>query len=472
MRRILLAILLSVGSALAQQPPGEAKESEIHADFRREHERFQESCVDFKIGACGLLLFTDHPLHIAAGSIAPQNGFAGGLAMVLHHDAPTWLFKWNFDAVGSANGSWRAGGYMNIVPTPREKGVGVRKSDGGNPAEPPHKSKLRMFERPLFTLYAQSISLNKIGFFGVGPNTVTAGRSFFGMQETIVGGNGVVPLPATRRLALSLIGEVNGRFVDIRAARGQSSPSIEQLYSPVTAPGLANQPGFIQFGEGLRINPSFGDHLTLNYTGKFQQFVASGNSGFSFRRFTVDLSHEIPFYGTVTTAKASNGPNECGPGGKDLDCPKWESISRNRYGALDLRFLLTESIASSGNTVPFYFQPTLGGSDINGSSSLPSFQDYRFRAPNIILLHAGLEHSLFSTPVGLILGADAGKATLARGDIGLNQLRHSYYAGLTLRAGGFPMVFIMFAYGGHEGNHFIANMNTSLLGGSARPSLF
>ena len=44
--------------------------------------------------------------------------------------------------------------------------------------------------------------------------------------------------------------------------------------------------------------------------------------------------------------------------------------------------------------------------------------------------------------------------------------------GLTLRAGGFPMVWLLFSWGGHEGTHTTAAMNTSLLSGSARPSLY
>jgi hypothetical protein len=43
--------------------------------------------------------------------------------------------------------------------------------------------------------------------------------------------------------------------------------------------------------------------------------------------------------------------------------------------------------------------------------------------------------------------------------------------GLTLRAGGFPMVNLSFSWGA-EGNHVIGTMNTALLGGSSRPSLF
>ncbi len=44
--------------------------------------------------------------------------------------------------------------------------------------------------------------------------------------------------------------------------------------------------------------------------------------------------------------------------------------------------------------------------------------------------------------------------------------------GLTLRLGGFSQVFLMFARGGHQGTHTIAAMNTSVLVGGARPSLY
>jgi hypothetical protein len=45
-------------------------------------------------------------------------------------------------------------------------------------------------------------------------------------------------------------------------------------------------------------------------------------------------------------------------------------------------------------------------------------------------------------------------------------------AAAALRAGGFPQVFLLFAWGGSEGHHIIGSMNTSLLGGSSRPSLY
>jgi hypothetical protein len=133
---------------------------------------------------------------------------------------------------------------------------------------------------------------------------------------------------------------------------------------------------------------------------------------------------------------------------------------------------LSESIVPANHSVPFYFQPTLGGSDINGNAMLPSFEDYRFRAPNLMFVRASFEHSIYTLPLGIALMIDEGKVGQHRSDIDFSHLQHSYTAGLTLRAGGFPMVYLLFSWGGHEGNHTSANINTSLLGGGVRPSLF
>jgi hypothetical protein len=136
-----------------------------------------------------------------------------------------------------------------------------------------------------------------------------------------------------------------------------------------------------------------------------------------------------------------------------------------------LRLLISESFTSSGSVVPFYFQPTLGGSDINGQAALASFQDYRFRAPNLLLLQGSIEHSLYG-PVGLTFRAETGRVALNRSDLEFKHMVHSYAAGVTLRAGGFPMVYVMFAWGSGEGNRTVSAMNTFLLGGGGRPSLY
>ncbi|QNI33275.1 hypothetical protein H7849_04740 [Alloacidobacterium dinghuense] len=470
-----VAVILWLTSLLAF-----AQEGKLQADFRRESERVAEACKGTGvkgIPGCSIELFTDHPLHIAAGSMSPQNGFALGAAFVAGQNTKNWRMTWDVDAVGSVNGSFRAGGYMKMIHTPPENihvltpvpsGTGTTGSASGT--KPPS------FIHPntVLNLYAQAISLNKLYYFGLGNDSTLAGQSVFGMTQTIVGVNAIKPVyewKAIRGLNLALLGELNGRFVSVRGNHGESQPSIGALYTEATAPGLSSQPSMAQFGEGVRINPKFGARFQLNYQGSFQQFAASSDSRHSFLRWTTDFNHTFYLYGYTKSGMVNtdvHGPDECAP--LSEKCPP-VSHSRNLNGSIGFRVLLSESSTSSINTVPFYFQPTLGGSDINGAMALPSYQDYRFRAPNVFLLRETFEHSIWG-PFGFSFLADQGKVAVARSDIDFDNLRDSFAAGLTLRAGGFPMVSLMFAWGGSEGHHNIFNMNSSLLGGSARPSLF
>jgi hypothetical protein len=486
-RSILIVLcFVFVGTLQAQQTASPASSERI--DNPSEAYKLKNSCFDIKkVGDCAQELFTGQPVHIAVGSIAPQNGFSAGLAYVGHKTTENWRTSWNSDAVGSINGSWRAGVYLKFVDT-HEAAPTVSFGTKGRNMKPNLTS---IPERPVINVYAQAISLNKLSFFGLGSASTEAGRSFYGMREVIVGASVIKPFYP--KLNAALFGEMNGRFVDIRPALGEPSPSIQLLYNEATAPGLTTQPGTFQLGEGVRIRPVLFDaflHLDYNFT--YRQYV-SGNS-FSFQRVTADLSHQFAIYHKTTrilVPRDTNGPDECSvdrdsenpecsvdrfaehpnclKDSKDPDC---RAVTRDLQGSIGFRFFLAASIVPSGNTVPFYFQPTFGGSDINGNPSLSSYQDYRFRAPDVILIRQSFEHSIGSLPLGVTFMADEGKVGFDRGDLGNSPWLHSFSAGLTLRAGGFPQVFLLFAWGGKEGTHTIANVNTSLLGGSARPSLF
>ena len=467
-RLLIPLVAVSVLTCAAQE------ESRLGADFRLEGQNFKKNCLDFSkvsnIGGCGDLLFTDHPLHIAVGSLAPLNGFAAGIAFVYHWTPnESWRLSWNTDAVASNNRSWRAGAYMTAVYSHHEP---IKVVQGGAAAQSKAKPKILVGEAPVIHAYAQTESLNTIAFYGLGPATSNTAQSFFGMRETIVGANTFWPIPGLP--SVSVFGELNGRFVALRPDNGQTSPSIGQLYTDATAPGLVNQPGFVQAGEGVRVAPSLaGGYVRLNYAVTLRQYAAPGDSSNSFQRLTVDLNHQFPIYKSTRTLRPrnGNGPNDCSvdPAVQALDqCPR---VTRNKEGSFGLRLWIDESFVPSGHAVPFYFQPTLGGSDINGNPALPSYASYRFRAPNLVLARASFEHSIWG-PFGLSFLVDEGKVAMTHGDIGFSHLLHSYAAGLTLRAGGFPMVYLMYAWGGREGTHTIVNVNTSLLGGGDRPSLY
>ncbi|MGE0705202.1 MAG: hypothetical protein AB7F99_04265 [Vicinamibacterales bacterium] len=446
-----------------------AQESRIAAEFRRERERLQESCdgVSFSaIGSCAMVLATGKPLHLAQGSLSPENGFGLGLAFVTTH-APSemWRLSWSADAVRTFKGAWRAGGYMKFVHTPPPGIVVV--TDGGPGTD---ASDLATRSHFVGGLYAQSIVLPRLYFFGLGDETSRDARADFKMRETIVGLNAVLPVNRfARGLNLSLTGEVNGRFVELGEGGDDAVPSVFAVHTDATAPGLSEQPGFLQLAEGIRIRPSFGERFRLNYSTTLSQYLADGDSRSSFSRWTVDLHHEVPFYGRSMAVedRAANVPNDCAVAVGGETCPP---ISRDRRGALSVRALYMTSFVPDGSAVPFYFQPTLGGQDIDGVAMLQAFDDYRFRGPHLMLFQQSIDHTIYG-PVGAWIGAEQGMVATRRADLARHRLRTSYSAGLTVVAGGFPMMRFSLGFGGDEGRHFAATINTSLLGGSSRPSL-
>lgn len=474
MRSVMFCLCLFLGiGCWAQQP--DVLSSVKAEDPNDELGKLKKNCFAHIMG-CAEVLFTGQPIHIAVGSIAPQNGFSAGLAYVRHKNfTNNWSMDTNADAVASPNGSWRAGVYLKFVNGNVDDITPQFGTHGAvdNPTTAP--------EQPVITAYAQTISLNQINDFGLGAQSQEIGRSYFGMRETIAGITGVQPLSQTKHL--NFYGELNGRWVDLRPRTGQASPSIEQLYDETTAPGLTNQPFYLQLGAGVRYFPSLGNHrLHLNYDVNYKPYFAVSDSHFSFQRFSATLSHQVSLYRTAvrTLARDTNGPDDCSIDlSNGSDCPKVSLIknsangkTRNFEGTLGITFYTSISATQGSGVVPFYLQPTLGGGDMNGNPALASYQDYRFRAPNFLMFRENFEHSIWKLPVGFIAIADQANLALRPSDLGTTGWKHSYSTGLTLRAGGFPMVYLLFSWGGKEGTHFIGNINTSLLGGSQRPSLF
>lgn len=113
---------------------------------------------------------------------------------------------------------------------------------------------------------------------------------------------------------------------------------------------------------------------------------------------------------------------------------------------------------SRGNAVPFYLQPTLGGTDIEKQTGLRSYRDYRFRAPNLVSFQAEYNRVLWG-PLGGLLFYDVGKVAMTRGNLSLNHLHHSYGVGVTLALGNFHYVRLSFAWGGGEGTHTALTSN-------------
>lgn len=492
--RITLAFVLAVGFATPVLVLGQADDqnASFSANFKRDLAQEGVNLGSCKkgglagISGCAETLFTGTPFHLAVGSLAPQNGVGFGVAAAeVYH--PTYCASWidftnapaagarnachwslNFDAVGQAttSDSWRAGFYLSAVH------LSTRSPQVHHPGEPAPAHPVRDFTGPstTFRFYSESDSLNRIYYYGLGPNTTPATRSDFGLTENVTGFSLTLPVRAwwIDRAGMSLLGELNGRFPSQRGSYGDTSPSIEKIYNNATAPGLTLKANYFQAGEGIRLDPDLPlKQLHLDYMAMFQQFVAGANPNDSFRRVNADLNHDLVLY-TKNVGKPAP-PRPPIPGGPNVPPI---SASRDVTGSIVARLLIQESIANQGHAVPFFLQPTIGGSDLNGQAILSSYPDYRFRGPNLLLIHGAYEQSLGKLPIGLFVGVDEAKVGLRRDDIAFDHLRHSYSAGFTIHAGGLPVVYVLFCWGGNEGHHIIGNINTSLLGSSVRPSLF
>jgi len=409
----------------------------------------------FVPGCLESLFHGNKGLYGSFENLPPGNSFALGAAFKDSElNTTNWRMNYQIDGQGSFNGSWTSGGFLTMKRSPSFKKD--KKVAPGPPSVvvhgpiPKNLPKLGENESSLIlNLYAFHTSLNQVAYYGIGENTSVANRALFGMRETITGINADKLL----KYGFHLVGELNGRWPDIGSDHGQSSPSIEQLYTEATAPGLTRQPGFLQFGEGLQYqahagglgkDAAFGVNVDLDYGVNFQQFIAPNDTDMSFRRLTVDFTNDVHLLKRYK--------------------PKYGSPTSEQFGTLELRGWMAESIAPAGHVVPFYFQPTLGGGDIDKERTLASFADYRFRAPDALLFRAQYEEPLPKYSfLGVVVRADSGKVADSRDGLDISHMRHSFGAGLSLRAGNFPYVFLMYSWAGGEGSRTFADVNLSAI---------
>ncbi len=130
------------------------------------------------------------------------------------------------------------------------------------------------------------------------------------------------------------------------------------------------------------------------------------------------------------------------------------------YGKFDFRSNLAASNTGTGSIIPFYLQPTVGGSDINSQISLRGFPNYRLRDRNAVFVQA--EYSVpIVDPVGLLLFYDAGRVSSALSDLTLAHLRQDAGIGATFRLQGNVVAQTYIAWG--TGHGTTLNYNFSKL---------
>jgi len=236
--------------------------------------------------------------------------------------------------------------------------------------------------------------LLQVNYFGLGEDSLKSDRSAYRLNNTDVLGYATVR--ATDRLS------VVGRFgwidrPDLSTATGRSIsvPNTIDLFSDITAPGISVQPSFLH-GD-VSIVADWRDHRGHPTRGGVYRATAASYSDrdagtYSFRRYEIEGSQFVPLF-----------------------TPKW---------VLAVHGWEVFSDTSSGDVVPFYLLPSLGG-----QNTLRGYYDYRFHDRNMQSFNAESRWALFAH-VDAAVFVDAGKVAPRAGDLDFTHLKKSYGVGL------------------------------------------
>ena len=111
------------------------------------------------------------------------------------------------------------------------------------------------------------------------------------------------------------------------------------------------------------------------------------------------------------------------------------------------RVFASTSDQATGQQMPFYLMPTLGGND-----SLRGFRDYRFRGPHALLLQGEYRFEIWSGLDGALF-YDAGKVAMRRANLNLSNLETDYGFGFRFNTDNGTILRVDAAFGSRDGNH-------------------
>jgi len=363
-------------------------------------------------------IFTGPGLHPTVGTIVPESGVSFGLALNNEWhitERPHIRFTTSVEARGTTEGFWAAGAVSHM------QFDWYRVQDTGS------------FRIPQATVAVRHFELPQMPFFGLGNDSSRHDRSLFELTETEI--PILADFPVGYGLTFSL--QANALFASSNPSSGFAS-----RFSEATVPGIRATTTHMVPGIALTYRSQ--DVLYGLYgegRASYEAYQTLDGGAFTFDRvqarvalnYGVDLSSaRIPYFVRAV-----------------LDSSR-----------LTVEANLVISEPRSGNAVPFYLQPTLGGGDINNENWLRSYTNYRFRAPNTVAYGASWEGRLID-PLGYSVFGQWGKVGQDVGDLDFDNMKYSVGVGLTLRLGGKAVVEFSFAWGGSEGSHAYATGNTN-----------
>jgi len=250
-------------------------------------------------------------------------------------------------------------------------------------------------------------------FYGIGRESQKKDETNFRLQDTnFIVRFGIAPAKHVKAGILAGALETN-----VKSGTSLRSPSLETVYSTQDIPAIADQPDYLQFGAffdaDLRDEPG-NPRSGGRYTASWISFQDRKLGRYDFNQFDVEAQQYLPFF------------------------------HQRRVIALRAKTTLTQTAA--GQEIPFYLQPTLGG-----SQDLRGYREYRFRDRNMVVLNAEYRWEAFSG-LDLAAFADAGQVSARAADLRFSDLKTSYGAGFRFNSA--KSVFLRMDLGfSNEGRH-------------------
>ncbi|MBL8290484.1 MAG: BamA/TamA family outer membrane protein [Bryobacterales bacterium] len=229
----------------------------------------------------------------------------------------------------------------------------------------------RLFSDHAFATFStQHRNISEMPYYGPGPDSTKTGRSNYRLEETNV------ELRPGVRVFKGLSAGLIGSYLAVNTGTGHSTRyiSTEEQFGPAAARGIDRQTNFWRGGGFVEYDwrdqtsfPSSGGR----YSAQYVRYLDKNPGAYSFLRLDLDASQYIPLF--------------------------------NRTRVIGLHGSTSLTSAGKGQTVPFYVQPTLGG-----SNTLRGYRFNRFYGDNSVMVNG--EYRWFCSPtLDMAVFADAGK---------------------------------------------------------------
>ena len=257
-------------------------------------------------------------------------------------------------------------------------------------------------DRLVLTVSGVSTRLAQEKFFGIGPTSIAADRSTFGMDRESVGAL-LTAMPA-RWLRLSGGVDMLSTSVDTDTSLRLGAPASDFLHTQAAAVvDYRDEPG----------NPRGGGR----YSVAVHRYSDQGGARHSFTRIDADLEQNVSFW--------------------------------KRQRLFTVRAIVSVSDADEGHDVPFYMQRTVGGSRL-----LRGFVHDRFRDRNLMVLQGEYAWDIWPF-LNAVLFYEAGKVAPRASDLDFSGLRRDYGFGVRLGSTRSVALRTDVAFGSGEGTRLV-----------------